>query len=177
MDQTAPTITFSPRFVLPLSPSPTLQLRVKTDKPPACCHMELIKRTGGNKRQFNFNTNKETFQIPPYKKHGGTRRTRSLRLFALKQIYGGPSLTRELRRNCHSRGQRAKSTQDGPTQARDQAKQVWCSWTAKQLVNIETVARARIQWRRVLFAACKQTAGLCKWWACGWSQTRHLIYI
>lgn len=81
---------FLSSFVFPLSPSPTLQLPVKTDKPPACCHMELINRTGGNKRQFNFNTNKETFQIPPYKKPGGTRRTRSLRVFALKQIYGGP---------------------------------------------------------------------------------------
>lgn len=83
------TSTFSPCFVYPLSLSPTLQLLVKTDKPPACCHMELINRAGGNKRQFNFNTNKETFQIPPYKTPGGTR---SLRVFALKQIYGGPSL-------------------------------------------------------------------------------------
>lgn len=50
--------------------SPSLQLLVKMDKPPACCHMELINRTGGNKRQFNFNTNKETFRIPPNKTPG-----------------------------------------------------------------------------------------------------------
>lgn len=87
--QTALTSTFSPLFVYPLSLLPTLQLLVKTDKPTACCHMELINRMGGNKRQFNFNTNKETFQIPPYKTPGGTQ---SLRVFALKQIYGEPSL-------------------------------------------------------------------------------------
>lgn len=50
--------------------SPSLQPLVKMDKPPACCHMELINRTGGNKRQFNFNTNKETFRIPPNKTPG-----------------------------------------------------------------------------------------------------------
>lgn len=75
--------------LLTLCTRSTLQLLVKTDKPPACCHMELITRTGGNKRQFNFNTNKETFQIPPYKTPGGTR---SLRVFALKQIHGGSLL-------------------------------------------------------------------------------------
>lgn len=69
----APNCARPPFFPLTLfnrSPSPSLQLLVKTDKPPACCHMELINRTGGNKRQFNFNTNKETFRIPPNKTPG-----------------------------------------------------------------------------------------------------------
>lgn len=77
--QTAPDLPFLSSLCLtglPLSPS--LQLLVKMDKPSACCHMELINRTGGNKRQFNFNTNKETFRIPPNKTPGRARRTRSL---------------------------------------------------------------------------------------------------
>lgn len=66
----APTSPLSPHFVLTGLPLLPLQLLVKTDKAPACCHMELINRTGGNKRQFNFNTNKETFRIPPNKTPG-----------------------------------------------------------------------------------------------------------
>lgn len=71
----APTRPDFPLSLLTLfnwAPSPSLQLLVRTDKPPACCHMELINRTGGNKRQFNFNTNKETFRIPPNKTPGSS---------------------------------------------------------------------------------------------------------
>lgn len=38
----------SPLTLFSRSPSPSLRLLVKADKPPpACCHMELINRTGG----------------------------------------------------------------------------------------------------------------------------------
>lgn len=57
-----------------LSLSPSLQLLVKTDKPPACCHMELINRTGGGIKDSLIST-----QI---KRHFGFHPTRRLAALA-----------------------------------------------------------------------------------------------
>lgn len=94
--QNCPWPPLSPLTLFNRSRSPSLQLLVKTDKAPACCHMELINRTGGTKRHFNFNTNKETFRIPPNKTPGrGSQDPKPLCVFlkeVWRQIYGGSSV-------------------------------------------------------------------------------------
>lgn len=77
----SPNLAFIPWFFFQSSSFflHSFQLLVNMDKFAACCHMELINRTGRNKRQFNFYTNKDTFRIPPCKTPGwGPHRTQSL---------------------------------------------------------------------------------------------------
>lgn len=54
--------------------------------------MELVNRTGGNKRQFNFNTNKETCRIPPDETPGSARWTPKPR-----RVFFGGGLEADLR--------------------------------------------------------------------------------